>query len=78
MASALRVPAAEIYAIDLSSYALRDKREFDLNLQPITFVLSLGSAIACAPQAVGRAGKDGPPHDVMGEMGCVPERGVEV
>ena len=42
MASALRVPAAEIYAIDLSSYALRDKREFDLNLQPITFVLEPG------------------------------------
>jgi len=40
VASALRVPAAEIYAIDVSFSALKDKAEFDyLNLQPTTFVL---------------------------------------
>jgi NTE family protein len=38
--AALRVPAAEIYAIDVSFSALKDKAEFDyLNLQPTTFVL---------------------------------------
>jgi NTE family protein len=40
VASALRVPAAEIYAIDVSFSALKDKAEFDyLNLQPTSFVL---------------------------------------
>jgi NTE family protein len=40
VASALRVPVAEIYAIDVSFSALKDKAEFDyLNLQPTTFVL---------------------------------------
>ena len=40
VAAALRVPAAEIYAIDVSFAALKDKAEFDyLNLQPTTFVL---------------------------------------
>jgi NTE family protein len=40
VAAALRVPAAEIYAIDVSFSALKDKAEFDyLNLQPTTFVL---------------------------------------
>ena len=38
--AALRVPAAEIYAIDVSFPALRDKAEFDyLNQQATTFVL---------------------------------------
>ena len=40
VAAALRVPAAEIYAIDVSFAALKDKAEFDyLNRQPTTFVL---------------------------------------
>ena len=40
VASALRVPNAEIYAIDVSFAALKDKAEFDyLNRQPTTFVL---------------------------------------
>ena len=40
MANALRAPAAEIYAIDVSFAALKDKAELDyLNLQPTTFVL---------------------------------------
>ena len=40
VAAALRVPAAEIYAIDVSFAALKDKAELDyLNLQPTTFVL---------------------------------------
>jgi NTE family protein len=40
VAKALRVPDAEIYAIDVSFSALKDKKEFDyLNLQPTTFVL---------------------------------------
>jgi NTE family protein len=40
VAAALRVPAAEIYAIDVSFAALKDQAEFDyLNLQPTTFVL---------------------------------------
>ena len=47
VAKALRVPAAEIYAIDVSFAALKDKKEFDyLNLQPTTFVLQ--------PEAVDR------------------------
>jgi NTE family protein len=47
VASALRVPAAEIYAIDVSFAALKDKNEFDyLNRQPTTFVLE--------PEAVDR------------------------
>ena len=47
VATALRVPAAEIYAIDVSFSALKDKKEFDyLNLQPTTFVLE--------PEAVDR------------------------
>ena len=40
VAKALRVPTAEIYAIDVSFAALKDKAEFDyLNRQPTTFVL---------------------------------------
>lgn len=40
VASALRVPNAEIYAIDVSFSALQSKDEFDyLNRQPTTFVL---------------------------------------
>jgi NTE family protein len=40
VAKALRVPQAEIYAIDVSFAALTDKVEFDyLNQQPTTFVL---------------------------------------
>ena len=40
VAAALRVPDAEIYAIDVSFSALKDKAELDyLNLQPTTFVL---------------------------------------
>jgi len=47
VASALRVPAAEIYAIDVSFSALKDKKEIEyLNLQPTTFVLE--------PEAVDR------------------------
>ena len=47
VAAALRVPEAEIYAIDVSFSALKDKAEFDyLNLQPTTFVLE--------PEAVDR------------------------
>ncbi len=47
VAAALRVPAAEIYAIDVSFSALKDKKELDyLNLQPTTFVLE--------PEAVDR------------------------
>ncbi len=40
VADALRVPNAEIYAIDVSFAALKDKAEFDyLNRQPTSFVL---------------------------------------
>ena len=40
VATALRVPAAEIYAIDVSFPALKDKNELDfLNRQPTSFVL---------------------------------------
>ena len=40
VAAALRIPDAEIYAIDVSFAALKDKAEVDyLNLQPTTFVL---------------------------------------
>jgi NTE family protein len=40
VAAALRVPDAEIYAIDVSFSALKDKAELDyLNQQPTTFVL---------------------------------------
>ena len=40
VAAALRVPEAEIYAIDVSFSALKDKAELDyLNQQPTTFVL---------------------------------------
>jgi len=40
VAAALRVPNAEIYAIDVSFPELKDKAEFDyLNRQPTTFVL---------------------------------------
>jgi NTE family protein len=40
VAAALRVPNAEVYAIDVSFPALQDKVEFDyLNRQPTTFVL---------------------------------------
>ena len=40
VAAALRVPDAEIYAIDVSFPALKDKEELDyLNRQPTTFVL---------------------------------------
>jgi NTE family protein len=41
VAAALRVPDAEIYAIDVSFPELKDKAEFDyLNQQPTTFVLT--------------------------------------
>ena len=47
MAKALPGPAAEIYAIDVSFSALKDKKELEyLNLQPTTFVLE--------PEAVDR------------------------
>ena len=47
VAAALRVPAAEIYAIDVSFSALKDKNELDfLNRQPTSFVLE--------PEAVDR------------------------
>ena len=40
VAAALRVPNAEIYAIDVSFAALKDKAELDyLNQQPTSFVL---------------------------------------
>jgi NTE family protein len=40
VAAALRVPDAEIYAIDVSFPALKDKAELDyLNQQPTSFVL---------------------------------------
>jgi hypothetical protein len=44
VAAALRVPAAEIYAIDVSFSALKHKKKVDyLNLQPTTFVLEPGA-----------------------------------
>ena len=47
VAKALRVPGAEIYAIDVSFAALKDKKELEyLNLQPTAFVLE--------PEAVDR------------------------
>ena len=47
LAKAVRVPNAEIYAIDVSFAQLKDKAELDyLNLQPTTFVLT--------PEAVDR------------------------
>ena len=47
MAAALRIPNAEIYAIDVSFPALKDKAELAyLNEQPTTFVLT--------PEAVDR------------------------
>ena len=50
MAAALRVPDAEIHAIDVSFPMLKDKAELDyLNLQPTSFVLP--------PEAVDRLRK---------------------
>ena len=50
VAAALRVPDAEIYAIDVSFSMLKDKAELDyLNQQPTTFVLP--------PEAVDRLRK---------------------
>ena len=47
VAKAIRVPRAEIYAIDVSFAALTDKAEYDyLNNQPTSFVLT--------PEAVDR------------------------
>jgi NTE family protein len=47
VAHALRIPDAEIYAIDVSFPALKDKAELDyLNQQPTSFVLT--------PEAVDR------------------------
>ena len=47
VAQALRTPSAEIYVIDVSFSALKDKKELEyLNLQPTTFVLQ--------PEAVDR------------------------
>jgi NTE family protein len=47
VAKALRVPTAEIYAVDVSFAALKDKKELEyLNLQPTAFVLE--------PEAVDR------------------------
>ena len=44
VAAALRIPNAEIYAIDVSFAALKDKAELDyLNQQPTSFVLPRGS-----------------------------------
>ena len=54
VAKALRVPAAEIYAIDVSFAALKDKKELEyLNLQPTAFVLE--------PEAVDRLRAAGGP-----------------
>jgi NTE family protein len=40
VAAAIRAPSAEVYAIDVSFAALKDKAEFDyLNQQPTSFVL---------------------------------------
>jgi len=61
VASALRVPDAEIYAIDVSFPALKDKAELDyLNQQPTSFVLpaeavdrlraAAGTIIAASPE----------------------------
>ena len=52
VAAALRVPAAEIYAIDVSFPALKDKAELDyLNQQPTTSCWTPKPSIACAPRA---------------------------
>jgi len=49
VAALLRVPDAEIYAIDVSFPQLKDKAEFDyLNEQPTSFVLPPRPSIACA------------------------------
>ena len=51
LCAALRAPAAEIYAIDVSFAALKDKEELAyLNRQPTTFVLPPRRSIACAPR----------------------------
>jgi len=61
VARVLRVPEAEIYAVDVSFGALKDRAEFDyLNLQPTSFVLppeavdrlraAAGTIIAASPE----------------------------
>ena len=60
VAAALRVPNAEIYAVDVSFPALKDKAEFDyLNQQPTSFVLP-AEAVDRLRAAAGTIIKDSP------------------
>jgi NTE family protein len=60
VAAALRVPEAEIYAIDVSFSALKDKAEFAfLNQQPTTFVLT-PDAVDRLRKAAGTIIRDSP------------------
>jgi len=60
VAGALRVPEAEIYAIDVSFSALKDKAEFAfLNQQPTTFVLT-PDAVDRLRKAAGTIIRDSP------------------
>jgi NTE family protein len=60
VAAALRVPNAEIYAIDVSFPALKDKAELDyLNQQPTSFVLP-AEAVDRLRAAAGTIIKDSP------------------
>jgi hypothetical protein len=52
VAQALRTPSAEIYVIDVSFSALKDKKELEyLNLQPTRSCSNLRPWTGCAPRA---------------------------
>jgi len=67
----MRVPDAEIFAIDVSFPALKDKAEFDyLNQQPTTFVLP-DEAVDRLRAAAGTIIKDSPEFQrLLKELGA--------
>ena len=71
VAAAMRVPDAEIFAIDVSFPALKDKAEFDyLNQQPTTFVLP-DEAVDRLRAAAGTIIKDSPEFQrLLKELGA--------
>ena len=80
VAAALRVPEAEIFAIDVSFAALKDPAEREyLNLQPTTFVLT-DEAVDRLRAAAGKIIADSPEfqrllEDVGGKVVAAPARG---
>jgi NTE family protein len=71
VAAAMRVPDAEIFAIDVSFPALKDKAEFEyLNQQPTTFVLT-DEAVDRLRAAAGTIIKDSPEFQrLLKELGA--------